>query len=58
MYATGRGVPIDPDEARRWFEKAASQGHSAAQPRLDALARHMAQVPVGPAEGRRAGSGS
>ena len=44
-------VGIDRDEARRWFEKAASQGHEAAPPRLAALARLQGQPP-------RAGTGS
>ena len=34
MYADGKGVPADDQEAALWFRKAAEQGHASAQFRL------------------------
>jgi TPR repeat protein len=51
-------VTIDHDEARRWFEKAASQGHEGAEPRLAALARLQEQQPAPAIQPPRAGTGS
>jgi hypothetical protein len=31
MYEEGRGVPLDPIEAAKWYSKAAEQGHAKAQ---------------------------
>ena len=37
LYADGLGVPRDPSEGRRWFEKAAAAGNEAAETRLARL---------------------
>ena len=34
MYANGEGVPINYDEAMKWYRKAADQGHADAQTNL------------------------
>lgn len=39
MYVEGAGVPKDIDNALKWLEKAASQGHAGAQGELGALGR-------------------
>ena len=55
-------IAVDHDEARRWFEKAASQSHDAAQPRLAALTQLQERQPAaGPANEigpQRAGTGA
>ncbi len=37
MYALGKGMPVDFDEARIWYLKAAKQGHAEAQNRIGAM---------------------
>jgi hypothetical protein len=36
-YLTGKGVDQNPDEAKKWLEKAAKQGHSQAKRKVEEL---------------------
>ena len=50
MYEQGLAVDRDLDVAKSWYQKAAAQGHEAAQQRLDALARPAAAASLSPAD--------
>jgi len=50
MYANGRGVAKDLDQARKWFEKAAAQDHKQAKEYLKKLEELKARL-----ENRRGG---
>ena len=52
LYATGIGVPADPEAARRWYEMAASQGHEAAQAKLAGLRGPRLVTPAEPLQAR------
>jgi TPR repeat protein len=45
MYDEGRGVPLDPIHAAKWFRKAAEQGHAKAQRALGLKYEYGSGVP-------------
>lgn len=49
MYEHGLGTPEDPDQARLWYERAASRGHAMAKRQLQELARAKQEAAPRPA---------
>ena len=45
MFENGRGVRFNDEEARKWYRKAAAQGHSDARKALERMARRNAEPP-------------